>query len=145
MVLSPFASTLRKSLAAGAVVAALGIAMPAQAADAMQFGFTFGNGGSGFSFSLGNGGYIGRHFAPPPRPVCMTYEQVRNRLRDQGYRLIAFNGENRGWIHAKARKGGRAFQFDVNRCTGRVANVVALGGWGGGDFAGWLPPDDFRR
>ncbi len=124
-------SGTRKFLGAGAVILALGAAVPVQAADNVRFGFSFGEGN--FSLSIGNGGFNGRHFAPP-QPVCMTENQLRARLRDQGYRHISFGGSRRGWLHTSARRDGRRFSFDTNTCNGAIANLVAERGFGSGGF-----------
>ena len=126
-----FSATTRTVLLASGLALAMAFAAPTQAADNTQFGFSFGTGGSGFSFSLGNGGYIGRHFAPPPPPpVCMNWDQMRAQLRGQGFRWISFEGGTRGWVHVSARRYGQPFAFDMNRCTGSLANMQAQNYWG---------------
>ena len=130
MTLHILSSGTRKALAAVALIAGLGFAAPTQAADNVQFGFSFGN-GSDFSFSVGNGGFNGRHFGPA---VCMTKKQLRRDLRDRGFYQIDFGGERHGWIHGTARKNNRLFSFDVNSCNGDLANVAPVGPRWPGNF-----------
>lgn len=135
MIRSVLSATARKFILAGGLALGLAAAAPAAAADNAQFGFSFGNGNEGFSFSLGNGGYIGRHFtSPPPQRVCMNENQMRSTLRAKGYRWIHFGQTRYGWVHVSAKRMGRDFQFDMNRCNGAIANLVAVGGWNNG---GW--------
>lgn len=121
----------RRFLGAGAIILALGTVAPVQAADNVQFGFSFGDGD--FSLSIGNGGFNGRHFSPP-QPVCMTHDQLRARLRADGFRHITFSGSRRGWLHTTAQRNGRNFSFDTNACNGAVANLVAERGFRPGGF-----------
>ena len=148
MNLASLSTPTRSVLVAAGLACGLAFAAPVQAADNVQFGFSIGSGDSGFSFSLGNGGYIGRHFAPPqaapqaaprpaPQPVCMTENQMRTQLRAQGYRWIGFGNAFRGWVHVTARRMGQGYQFDMNRCTGVISNLVATGGYGGGYDGGF--------
>ena len=124
-------SGTRKFLGVGAVILALGAAAPVQADDNVRLGFSFGDGN--FSLSIGNGGFNGRHFAPP-QPACMTQDQLRSRLRAEGYRYISFGGSHRGWLHTKARRNGQRLSFDTNACNGAVANLVAERGFGSRGF-----------
>ena len=119
-------ATTRAVFLVSGLALGLAIAVPAYA-DNVQFGF---------SFSLGNGGYIGRHFAPSaaPQPVCMGEDQMRSQLRAQGYRWIAFGPTARGWAHVSAKRLGQSYQFDMNTCTGTLANLQAATNWGSADW-----------
>ncbi|MBU1175481.1 MAG: hypothetical protein KKH72_08765 [Alphaproteobacteria bacterium] len=149
MTLAPFSAATRILLISTGLALSLAVAAPAQAADGARFGFSVGNGNSSFSFSLGNGGYIGRHFAPPPRPVCMSETQMRDTLNAQGYRWIVFGGEHHGWVHVNARRLGRSYGFEMNKCNGAIANLMPMGGpgfgnppangFGPGSFQGGFP------
>lgn len=146
MNLASLSTSTRSILIAAGLACGLAFAAPVQAADSVQFGFSIGSGDSSFSFSLGNGGYIGRHFAPPqaapqpaPQPVCMTENQMRTQLRAQGYRWIGFGNAYRGWVHVTAQRMGQGYQFDMNRCTGAISNLVAAGGGYGGFGSGPAP------
>ncbi len=125
-------SGTRRFLGASAIILAVGAAAPVHAADNVQFGFSFGDGN--FSFSIGNGGFNGRHFSPPQPTVCLTQEQLRARLRGDGFRFISFAGSHRGWLHTTARRNGQRFSFDTNACNGAIANLVAEGGYRSGGF-----------
>ena len=133
MTFKPLSSRTRAIAAAGGLVLALFAAAPVSAADNVQFGFNFGNGD--FSVTFGNGGFNGRHFAPAP-PACLTKDQLRQRLRSQGYRFINFEGTRYGWTHTTARRNGQLFSFDTNTCNGAVANLVARNRFPGGGFGG---------
>jgi len=146
MILAPLTSTTRRLLFAAGLVLGLGSAMPAMAADNAQFGFTFGTGNGSFGFSIGNGGFIGRHFVPPPpHPVCLNNEQLRNRLRAEGYRFITFGNRHQNWIHTTARRNGQRFSFEINNCTGAIANLQAKGSVPGGFNPGGFPPGGFNN
>ncbi len=134
MTLTLLSSHPRKILVVVGLAASLFAAMPANAAPPMQFGFSFGTDNGNFSFSLGNGGYNGRFFETPEtpdrHPVCLTDKQLRAGLRGWGYSGIDFGQERQGWIHTMAWRNGRAYEFDVNRCTGELANIWPVTRWG---------------
>ncbi len=128
MMASQLSANTRKALIAAGIVLTLSVASPA-AAESIQFGFSINGGNGSFGLSLGNGGFIGRQFTPPaPRPVCLTDRKLRAQLRNQGFSRIEFGRSKNGWKYTKARWNGRSVSFDVNRCSGDIANFRARDG-----------------
>lgn len=128
-----------KAISRGAVVAlALGaasvVAMPATAmAQSFEFNFPIAGGDGNFSFGIGRDGVRVRR-------ACMNDREIRNALRDEGWRNIEFRGERRNSVRVLAewRRTDRLYGMNVNRCNGRISDVerVRRGGGGGGGRGG---------
>ena len=96
-----------KSIALALAATALLGAMP-QPAQAQGFFFEFGFGTDGFF----------RHL--PPRTCFMTDSQIRQAVRQRGYRNIYLNVENNNRIQVRATKGNWVYLLVVSTCTGRI-------------------------
>ena len=79
--------------------------MPA-AAQGLQFQFGFGSDGFGYRRPL----------------VCveLTDRQIRNAVRDQGYRDIYLNVRNDRRIQVRATRGDWVYLLRVSTCTGTI-------------------------
>ena len=91
-------------------IAVIGLGLAAStlpvAAQGMQFHFGFGNDGFGYRRPL----------------VCieLTDRQIRNAVRDQGYRNIYLNVRNDRRIQVRATRGGWVYLLRVSTCTGTI-------------------------
>jgi hypothetical protein len=76
------------------------------AAQGVQFHFGFGNDGFGYRRPL----------------VCveLTDRQIRNAVRDQGYRNISLNVRNDRRIQVRATRGEWVYLLRVSTCTGTI-------------------------
>lgn len=100
------AALLSLTLAAGTFTAA-----PVQAQN-FSFEFGFGN----------DSRFQHRRF---PR-ICLTDQQLRRAIREQGYRNVYLNVENDNRIQARATRGGWVYLLWVNACTGRILDRERL-------------------
>lgn len=100
--------SLRNGVAAILVATTvLGAAAPAQAAN-FSFSLNFGNGGihfnkKGFRFDR-----------------CDTNREIRQKLRQRGFRAISFHGGRGNWVRVKADGYRFEFVWRINRCNGKV-------------------------
>lgn len=96
--------------------AVLGLALSASAlpvqAQGMQFQFGFGNDGFGFRRPL----------------ICieLTDRQIRNAVRNQGYRNISLNVANDRRIQVRATRGNWVYLLRVSTCTGAILDRQRL-------------------
>lgn len=88
----------------------LGIALAAATlpAQAQQFHFGFGTDGFGYR--------------RPLLCVELTDRQIRNAVRDQGYRDISLNVRNDQRIQVRATRGSWVYLLRVSTCTGAILN-----------------------
>lgn len=129
-----------KSVGRAAILSAfigLGLftAVPAQARDhnnngTIQFGFSFNTGNGSFSF--GNGGFNGRQFGDERRhrrDSCLSDRQVLRALSHQGFRHIRMDYGRGPFVFVEARRNGRSYEMDVNRCTAEITNMHRVRRW----------------
>ena len=123
--MTPILATLKKSSRAAVIALALGAAsfagaMPAQAQATFNFQLGLDDRGNAFSFGMDaprrRGGFnINR---------CLTNNQVRQGLRDFGFRdvdIIRNLNRNRVLVEASYRRFD--YRMRVNKCSGQVTDI----------------------
>lgn len=77
-------------------------------AQGIEFGFSFGNGGT----------YYGDRYE---ESRCYSDRQIRRDLRDRGYRDIEIGGGGR-YVNVRARKDGNYYRITYDACRGRIVD-----------------------
>lgn len=120
--LSNLQKTTRAAVAALVIGAASMSVMPAQAANTVTFGFSFGsNGGSSYSHQTNQAPRATQvHHRNNWERQRLTNRDIRRGLRDYGFRQIKFaNRENRR-VRVTAVRDGWQYKLRVNRKNGNV-------------------------
>lgn len=117
-------NTLKTSLRAGVVALALAgstfVATAPVQAQSSSFGFSLNFGSQspkgGITLQFGDNDFF---------EMCRTNSQIRQALRNKGYRdvRIVRESDNSNKVWAVGRKHGDWFQMRVDRCTGKVDRV----------------------
>jgi hypothetical protein len=62
----------------------------------------------------------------PERITCLTDNQVRQAVRDQGFSDIYLNVMNDKHVEVRASRDGWVYLLDFNYCTGRIEDGYQL-------------------
>ena len=109
----------RAAVVALAVGAASIVAVPAPVmAQSFSFEFPIAGGEGNFSFGIGRDGVRVRR-------ACMTNNEIRRGLRDEGWSDIRFIDRDGNWVRVVAEwdDNGRYYTMRINRCTGKVRDI----------------------
>ena len=79
------------------------------------------------------GGY--RNDDPRPRTACVSREEIKERLVDDGWRDFQDIELRGGVAQIEARRRGEFYVLKVDRCTGDIINAERLGRSDGGSTA----------
>jgi hypothetical protein len=108
-------NAIQTTLRAIAITTLLGLGAAAPAmAQSPGFGF-----GDGFDNQPGDIYY-------PPLPMCMSDNQIRQTIADQGYSHISLNVPNNDRVQVRATKNDTIYLIKFNFCTGRIEDRDAL-------------------
>lgn len=120
--LSHFKKTTRAAVAALVIGAASISAMPAQAANNVTFGFSFGTNGTTT--------YSSQAFQSPQATQVhhrnnwerqnLNNRQIRRGLREHGFRNIKFANQENRRVRVTAVRGGWKYKLRVNRRNGNI-------------------------